>query len=914
MNMPRLFPSIVLVSWLSASLLGAQIPSVLISEFMASNDRTLLDQDREDSDWIEIHNAGSKGVDLGGWYLTDDGRSLRKWGFPSPTLIAPGGFLVVFASAKNRAVSGKQLHTNFELRASGEFLALVAPGGQQIASAFSPYPSQMTEVSYGVAFRPGPTKDRVYFTKATPGQSNGLGDPVFTGVTHRPAQPTVTDDLVIEASALTPPGARAAGAELRYRIDYGAESLSKMSDDGRAPDRLGGDGIWTGVIPRGTAPAGRMLRWRVTAKTGGNAAFRAPLFHNPTNSPEYCGTVIADPKVTSKLTTIHWFVQDPSKAMGTSGTRCSLWLAGKFYDNVFVRRRGGSTGRYTKRNFKFDFNKGDHFLFDPSHPPVEEINLNATWSDKSFVRQVLSWETYGQAGVASGLSFPVRLQQNGSFHSVAAFVEQPDEDLLARNGLDPHGTLYKMYNTFTSSTRVEKKTRRWESNTDLAKFIAGVSGSSGTQRERFLFDHVDLPATLNYLAATVIIEDTDHPHKNHYLYRDTMGDGEWRFLPWDKDLTFGRNYLRGYGVLNDLLWANQDPVCHPLLGDAAHPNHDRHWNRLIEACHSTPRIRSMFLRRLRTLMDRLLQSPGTPRTSRHFEKRLDALKALMSADVALDKARWGVPAWGNRSYDFKTALGRLENLYLVPRRTHLFVTHSSSATGIIPAAQKPGVKLVIAAVQAEPTSGNQDEEYIEFANPSNDAIDISGWNLFGGVEFAFEPGTVVPANGSVYVSPDPRTFRARSSDPRGGQGLLVVGPYKGHLEPTDSLSLYDQRGRRVAEKGGLAYTLTTKGKGDVSLKVRGAPAGAELFVLFSLNTRHRLGCGPLLGLGTDALGTVSVPINTHPFHVLASPAGDYNFSAPAGTVPFGLTLDSRALRIDIPAWKLEVSRVLRVRF
>ena len=70
------------------------------------------------------------------------------------------------------------------------------------------------------------------------------------------------------------------------------------------------------------------------------------------------------------------------------------------------------------------------------------------------------------------------------------------------------------------------------------------------------------------------------------------------------------------------------------------------------------------------------------------------------------------------------------------------------------------------------------------------------------------------------------------------------------------------------------------------------------------------------GLGVDlgeliGQGRLSLPISSSWSEV---PEVVINFSAPAGTVPFGLTLDSRALRIDIPAWKLEVSRVLRVRF
>src|SRR2546422_6674568 len=74
---------------------------VLITEFMANNASILADEDGDFSDWIEIHNAGSDTVDLLDWSLTDNASSLTQWRFPS-TNIPPGGFLVVFASQKDR--------------------------------------------------------------------------------------------------------------------------------------------------------------------------------------------------------------------------------------------------------------------------------------------------------------------------------------------------------------------------------------------------------------------------------------------------------------------------------------------------------------------------------------------------------------------------------------------------------------------------------------------------------------------------------------------------------------------------------------------------------------------------------------------------------------------------------------------
>src|SRR5436190_13605553 len=99
---------------------------VEITEFMASNSHGLRDQDGDYSDWIELHNAGTNTVNLAGWFLTDDENDLAKWAFPATNLLA-NGYLVVFASGKNRAVAGAELHANFSLSAAGEYLALVKP-------------------------------------------------------------------------------------------------------------------------------------------------------------------------------------------------------------------------------------------------------------------------------------------------------------------------------------------------------------------------------------------------------------------------------------------------------------------------------------------------------------------------------------------------------------------------------------------------------------------------------------------------------------------------------------------------------------------------------------------------------------------------------------------------------------------
>ena len=124
--------------------------SLVISEFMALNHETLQDSFGDHSDWIEIHNSGSEAVNLDGWFLTDDQDELTKWRFPEVAL-EPDAYLVVFASGRDIAQPGQELHTNFALSSDGEYLALVEPDGQTIASEYSPrYPDQRADVSYGI--------------------------------------------------------------------------------------------------------------------------------------------------------------------------------------------------------------------------------------------------------------------------------------------------------------------------------------------------------------------------------------------------------------------------------------------------------------------------------------------------------------------------------------------------------------------------------------------------------------------------------------------------------------------------------------------------------------------------------------------------------------------------------------------
>jgi hypothetical protein len=138
----------------------------VISEIVASNKTGLTDRDGDYSDWIELFNPDTTPVDLAGWYLSDNASNRTKWRFPAVSIPAQG-FLIVFASSKDRRDPADELHTNFALSADGEYLGLTQPDGTTVASAFAPaFPAQTTDVAYGIPGNTGTSLSAATFLQS----------------------------------------------------------------------------------------------------------------------------------------------------------------------------------------------------------------------------------------------------------------------------------------------------------------------------------------------------------------------------------------------------------------------------------------------------------------------------------------------------------------------------------------------------------------------------------------------------------------------------------------------------------------------------------------------------------------------------------------------------------------------------
>ncbi|MEZ5303648.1 MAG: FN3 associated domain-containing protein [Verrucomicrobiales bacterium] len=154
----------------------SNIDDLVISEIMAlgqalgdpARDAAVASEGGNFPDWLEIWNPTNEAVDLAGWTLSDDAAVPAKWAFPAQTL-APNDFLIVFASGENRAIAGGELHTNFQLQGSGEFLGLYFNGA--LVHAYDPFPEQFGGVSFGIHGDTPPLPSG-YFQEPTPGGAN----------------------------------------------------------------------------------------------------------------------------------------------------------------------------------------------------------------------------------------------------------------------------------------------------------------------------------------------------------------------------------------------------------------------------------------------------------------------------------------------------------------------------------------------------------------------------------------------------------------------------------------------------------------------------------------------------------------------------------------------------------------------
>ncbi|MES2707050.1 MAG: lamin tail domain-containing protein [Verrucomicrobiota bacterium] len=687
----------------------------------------------------------------------------------------------------------------------------------------------------------------VYFPLPTPGGVNNAGtrNPgpvILTATDAATAQPASGEPFSLPVRAAVRPSFHSlASVVLKYRLMYQAEATLPMLDDGANGDEAAGDGIFFAVLTT-AVPAGQMLRWRVLATDTEGGSATSPAYPDPLDSPQYWGTVAADPALgSSRLPVFQWFVPPGGQPDTDAGSRISVFYLGEFYDNIEARLRGRSTRNFPKKGHNLDFNRDARFRWtdDVDTRRVKDIDLITNWADKSHVRLSTAYEVSRLSGMPSHFAFPVRVQRNAAFHGIFDMIEDGDDRFLERAGLDPEGALYKFkeYNHLRAPVAgYVKKTRETEPHTDLVNLVSAIAESRPlADRRRYAYDFLDIPAMINYHAVCAIIGHRDQGGKNFYIYRDTNGSQQWQFLPWDLDLTLGHTFTytgttswgagyTGQGYFDDDIDSQQI-----LRTGWDNPIKKILWN--------VPELNQMFVRRVRTLADQFFGSAESP--SPYFPQRISGLLDQLDppgitglTDAELDFRKWGFWVDGSGSVipytDSRAALHRIRpqagritggnphpdypglaeytrfypvdgvplpvrNLNSLPAwlpgRRDFLNTPGAALSGTLglPVSQvSPAETLVFGEMEVNSGAAGQAGEFLSLRNTGTQAIDLSGWKLTGAVDYTFPGGCVIPAPaadpvGVLYVAREIAAFRSRGAGPKGAEFRLVVGGYSGQL-------------------------------------------------------------------------------------------------------------------------------------
>jgi len=143
---------------------------LFINEFMASNDTALPGPQGDYPDWIEIYNAGTEAVMLGGYYMADDLADTSAMfqipsTYPDSVTVQPGDFILFYA---NKGEESSVLNLNFKLSGGGEQVGLWSP--EQVFLDSLTYGDQIADTSFG-RYHDG-SENWYLMSDFTPGEPN----------------------------------------------------------------------------------------------------------------------------------------------------------------------------------------------------------------------------------------------------------------------------------------------------------------------------------------------------------------------------------------------------------------------------------------------------------------------------------------------------------------------------------------------------------------------------------------------------------------------------------------------------------------------------------------------------------------------------------------------------------------------
>lgn len=364
-----------------------------LSEVLANPDRdSLVDEDGDTSDWVELGNGFSFEMEVGGYYLTDDPEMLTKWEIPAGATIADSGELLIFASGKNRSVVGQELHTNFKLNSDEDEILLVAGDGTTVVSQYSwtaenSHPGGKSYGSVGDPVKEG------FFAVATPEAPNVL--PFFTPGKVIFSEPSRTFTGSLELTMTSP----VAGLGIRYTTDRSEPDENSslysapitLSETTMVRARL----IGTDTI--GDVSGRHYLKLSDGQIAAGAQAGADTLAGFSSNLPIIIlDNVGSGGEQEGNLSATTFTLIEPENGVANLTDAPSLTSRAGF------RIRGASSANFAKKQYRLELWNQENMDKDQAVlglPSDSDFILGAPFVDKSFIRNSLTYELGRELGL-----------------------------------------------------------------------------------------------------------------------------------------------------------------------------------------------------------------------------------------------------------------------------------------------------------------------------------------------------------------------------------------------------------------------------------------------------------------------------------------------------------------------------------
>ncbi len=571
------------------------VNQIHISEFMASNTSTIVDEDGDYSDWIELYNPTSSAINLGGWYLSDNPDELIKWIFPQIQIDAYG-YVLIFCSGKDRR--GAELHSNFKLSGSGEWIILTKPDGKTIGYTFeNQYPEQYPNISYG--FVDG---HLCYQDQPTPGAPNVAGDfltpPTFSmdrGFYYAPFNLEIISYAKEGVIKYTLDGSDPTfenGIEYTQSLLIDSTTVIKaVVTNGASLSRAA---TYSFIFPekvkdQSTLPEGYPAYWGSFSKIPGNAPADYGMDPEICGSPDYreliAPALVAIPTISLVTDINHFFSLSTDPLAGgiyihTNPPDDEDWERPVSMEYLLpdtgqgiqahcgVRIHGGAS-RVPEKNPKHSFRVVFRDEYGPAtlnrdllgetatnsfNSLILRAGFNQTWTHWDGAQRVKSqhindsWakDVYSNMGHLAAHNKFVHLYINGLYWGLYNLSERMDDDFMASylNGEKEDFDVIKDY-----AEVAEGNADAWTAMMDMAKeglsdaySYYAIQGKNEFGADDDLIDaYLDVENLIDFMILNFYAGNQDWDHHNWVAVRNRIEPEKgFQFIPWDSERIFYR--------------------------------------------------------------------------------------------------------------------------------------------------------------------------------------------------------------------------------------------------------------------------------------------------------------------------------------------------------------------------------------